>query len=105
LSKEYKFGVNSIVGVEVDMNKTTIHYFINNNHYPYYHFNISSSPLLFGISGFNLKGIIEVISVIKTKRSSVNPCTKFEGMKWKKVLFFLIILFNFRKTNDSVSLC
>jgi hypothetical protein len=87
-NNEYKFGDNSIVDVEIDMNKKTIHYFINNNLCPYYHSDISSSPLLFGISGYDSNGIIEIISVKKTRRSSVNPCAKCEGMKWIKVLFF-----------------
>jgi hypothetical protein len=90
-NNEYEFGDNSIVDMEVDMNKKTIHYFINNNLCPYYHFDISSS-LLFGISGYNSKGIIEIISVKKMRRTSVNPCSKCEGMKWIKVLF-LIVLF------------
>jgi hypothetical protein len=87
-NNEYKLGDNSIVDVEVDMNKKTIHYFINNNLCPYYHSDISSSPFLFGISGVNSKGIIEIICVKKTKTSSVNPSSKCEGMKWIKVLFF-----------------
>jgi hypothetical protein len=89
-SNEYKVGDNIIVDVEVDMNKKTIHYFINNNLCPYYQSDISSSPLLFGISGYDSKGIIEIISLKKMKRSSVNPSTKCEGMKWIKVLFFLL---------------
>jgi hypothetical protein len=72
-NNENKFGDNSIVDVEVDMKKKTIHYFINNNLCPYYHLDISSSPLLFGISGVNSKGIIEIISIKKTKKSSVYP--------------------------------
>jgi hypothetical protein len=92
-NNEYEFGDNSIVDVEVDMNKNTIHYFINNNLCPYYHSDISSSPLVFGISAICSNGIIEIISVKKTKKSSVDPSTKCEGIKWIKVLFFLIILF------------
>jgi hypothetical protein len=87
-NNEYKFGDNSIVDVEVDMNKKTIHYFINNNLCPYYHSDISSSPLVFGISGYNSKGIIEIICVKKTRRSSINPYFKCKGMKWERVLFF-----------------
>jgi hypothetical protein len=86
------------------MKKKTIHYFINNNLCPYYHSDISSSPLLFGISGYISKGIIEIIYI--KKRSSVNPCSKCEGMKWRKVLFFnYFVYYNFRKTKDSVYLC
>jgi hypothetical protein len=87
-NNEYKFGDNSIVDVEVDMNKKTIHYFINNNLCPYYHSNISSSPLLFGINGFNSKGIIEVTSINKMKKSSINSSAKCKAIKWIKVLFF-----------------
>jgi hypothetical protein len=87
-NNEYKVGDNSIVDVEVNMNKKTIHYFINNNLCPYYHFDIFSSPLLFGISASYSNGIIEIIFIKKTKRSSVNPSTKCKGMKWIKVLFF-----------------
>jgi hypothetical protein len=87
------------------MNKKTIHYFINNNLCPYYHYDISPSPLLFGISGVNSKGIIEIICVKKTRRSSVDPCAKCEGMKWKKVLFFnYFIYYNSSENKDSVSL-
>jgi hypothetical protein len=57
-NNEYKFGDNSIVDVEVNMNKKTIHYFINNNLCPYYHSDISSSPLLFGINAIYSNGII-----------------------------------------------
>jgi hypothetical protein len=105
-NNEYKFGDNSIVDVEVDMNKKTIHYFINNNLCPYYHFDISSSSLLFGINAVNSKGIIEIICVKKMKRSSVNPCAKCEGMKWKKVLFFLyFVYYYFRNIKNTVSSC
>jgi hypothetical protein len=104
-NNEYKFGDNSIVDVEVDMNKNTVHYFINNNLCPYYHFDISSFPLVFGISAIRSKGIIEIICVKKTRRSSVNPSVKCEGMKWIKVLFFnYFFYYNFRKIKDSVSL-
>jgi hypothetical protein len=108
-NNEYKFGDNSIVDVEVDMNKRTIHYFINNNLCPYYHSDISSSPLLFGISGFSSNGIIEIISLKKLKKSSVDPSTstECEGMKWVKVLFFFdyFVYYNFRMIRDFIFLC
>jgi hypothetical protein len=106
-NNEYKFGDNSIVDVEVDMNKKIIHYFINNNLCPYYHSDISSFPLLFGISGIRSKGIIEIICVKKTRKSSVNPSTKCEAMKWIKVLFFFnyFVYYYSRKTKGSVCLC
>jgi hypothetical protein len=84
-NNEYKFGDNSIVDVEVNTNKNTIHYFINNNLCPYYHFDISSSPLLFGISGYDSNGIIEIICVKKTRKSSVDSSAQCKGMKWEKV--------------------
>jgi hypothetical protein len=106
-NNEYKFGDKSIVDVEVDMNKKTICYFINNNLCPYYHFDISSSPLLFGITGFNSKGNIKIISVKKIKNPSMNPSSKCEGMKWERVLFFFdyFVYYCFRKIKDSVCLC
>jgi hypothetical protein len=103
-NNEYEFGDNSIVDVEVDMNKNTIHYFINNNLCPYYHFDISSFPLLFGINGYNSKGIIEIICVKKTKKSSINPCAQCEGIKWRKVLFFNYFIYYFSKNKDGISL-
>jgi hypothetical protein len=91
-NNEYKFGDNIIVDVEVDMNKNAIHYFINNNLCPYYHSDISSSSLVFGISGYRSKGIIEIICVKKMKKPSVNPSTECEGIKWIKVLYFFLII-------------
>jgi hypothetical protein len=87
------------------MNKKTIHYFINNNLCPYYHFDICSSPLLFGISGYGSKGIIEIISVKKVKRSSIDPSAECEGIKWIKVLFFFnyFAYYYSSENKDSVS--
>jgi hypothetical protein len=105
-NNKYKFGDNSIVDVEVDMNKKTIHYFIKNNLCPYYHFDISSSPLLFGINAIYSDGIIEIISLKKTKRSSVNPSTECKGMNWVKVFFLnYFVYYYFRKIKDNVCLC
>jgi hypothetical protein len=82
-NNEYNFGNNSIVDVEVDMNKKTIHYFINTKLCPYFHSYISSSPLVFGISAKKSHAIIKVLCVKKMRKSFVNFSGKCKAMKWK----------------------
>jgi hypothetical protein len=83
LNNEYNFGDNSVVEVEVDMEKKVIFYFINKKQYPYYICDVSSSPLLFGISSYYSNCILEVLSIKKIVKSSSDPSVSCEAMKWK----------------------
>jgi hypothetical protein len=83
-NNEFNVGNNSVVEIEVDMEKKVIYYFINNKQCPYYISDVSSSPLLFGISALNSNAILEVLSVKKMRKSSVDPSVPCKAMKWKK---------------------
>jgi hypothetical protein len=82
-NNEYGIWINASVDVEVDMDKRTMYYFINNEQCPFYVNNVFSSPLLFGISTFNSNSIIEVACVKKLKNSSIDPSVNCRSMKWK----------------------
>jgi hypothetical protein len=61
----------------------TLHFFLNKKQLPYVIYNITSSPLCFGISGYNTKSTIEIISLLKLNEPTINnniECTKFS---WK----------------------
>jgi hypothetical protein len=66
------------------MDKKVILYSINKKRCPYYISDVSSSPLLFGISGYKSKAILEVLSVKKMVKSSSDPSVPCEAIKWKK---------------------
>jgi hypothetical protein len=89
-NNEFKYGNNSVVDIEADCEKKTIHYFINKNQCPYYISYISSSsfPLLFGFSS-KYSPIVEVISLFKIFSSSSYINSSFECKPIKWVLFFL----------------
>jgi hypothetical protein len=83
-NNELKMGDGSVVEVDVDMEKKEIHYTVNSILCPYYHHNVSSSPLLFGFRASNSSSIIEVISVQKLIRSSIDPSAKCEEINMLK---------------------
>jgi hypothetical protein len=82
-NKEYNVGDNTVVEVEVDMEKKVIFYFINKKQCPYYICDVSSSPLLFGISAVHSNTILEILSVKKIVKSSTDPSVPCEAIKWK----------------------
>jgi hypothetical protein len=82
-NKEYYVGDNTEVEVEIDMEKKVIFYFINKKQCPYYISDVSSSPLLFGISAYYSNAILEVFSVKKIVKSSSDPYVRCKAMKWK----------------------
>jgi hypothetical protein len=84
INNELKIGDGSIVEVDVDMEKKEIHYTVNNILCPYYHHNVSSSPLLFGFRSSNSTSIIEVISVQYLIRSRIDPSAKCEEINMLK---------------------
>jgi hypothetical protein len=83
-NNEYKVGDNTVIEIEVDMKKKMIFYFINNKQCGYYVSDVSSSLLLFGISGIWSKAVLEVLSVKKMMKSSADPSIPYKVMKWKK---------------------
>jgi hypothetical protein len=83
-NNEYNVGDNTLVEVEVDMEKKVIFYFINKKQCPYYISDVSSSPLLFGICAYESKAILEVLSVKKMVKSSSDRSVRCEAMKWRK---------------------
>jgi hypothetical protein len=83
-NNEYNVGDNTIVEVEVDMKKKMIFYFINNKQCPYYICDISSSPLLFGINALYSNSILEIVSVKKMMKSTIDYSVSCEAMKWRK---------------------
>jgi hypothetical protein len=85
-NNEYNVGDNTVVEVEVDMEKKMIFYFINKKQCPYYISDISSSPLLFGISAKYSNAILEVLSIKKMEKSTADPSVVCEAIKWGKPL-------------------
>jgi hypothetical protein len=83
-NNEYNVGDNTVVEEEADMEKKVIFYFINKKQCPYYISDVSSSPLLFGISGRWSNAILEVLSVKKLVKSSADPSVPCNAIKWKK---------------------
>jgi hypothetical protein len=83
-NNEYNVGENTVVEVEADMEKKVIFYFINKKQCPYYISDVSSSPLLFGISAFDSKAILEVLSVKKMVKSSSDPSVPCDAIKWEE---------------------
>jgi hypothetical protein len=83
-NKRNIYGVkhNAVISVEVNMNKKTIHYFINYSHCPYYHSDIHCYSLLFGITGLLTNAILELISVCKLKKSTVDSSLECMEKKW-----------------------
>jgi hypothetical protein len=80
---ELKIGDNSEIEIEINMNKKTIYYFVNKEQCPYYIYGVSSFGVVFGISGFNSNGIVDIISVNKLINSSVDNFVECEKIKWK----------------------
>jgi hypothetical protein len=83
-NNEYNVGDNTVVEVQVDMEKKVIFYFINKKQCHYYICDVSSFPLLFGISVIYSNSILEVLSVKKIVKSSADPSVRCEAMKWRK---------------------
>jgi hypothetical protein len=82
-NNEYNVKNNTVVEVEVDMEKKVIFYFINKKQCHYYICDVSSSPLLFGISAYWSNCILEVLSIKKIVKSSSDPSFPCEVIKWK----------------------
>jgi hypothetical protein len=82
-NNEYNVGDNTVVEIEVDMEMKVIFYFINKKQCPYYISDVSSSPLLFGISTVYSNSILEVLSIKKIVKSSSDPSVRCESMKWE----------------------
>jgi hypothetical protein len=83
-NNEYNVGDNTVVEVEVDMEKKVIFYFINKKQCPYYICDVFSFPLLFGIRAYNSNCILEVLSIKKIVKSSSDRSVPCETIKWKK---------------------
>jgi hypothetical protein len=83
-NNEYNVGDNTVVEIEVDMEKKVIFYFINKKQCPYYISDVSSFPLLFGIRAYDSNAILEVLLVKKMVKSSSDPSVLCEAKKWKK---------------------
>jgi hypothetical protein len=82
-NNKYNVGDNTVVEVEIDMEKKVIFYFINKKQCPYYICDISSSLLLFGIRAYYSNCILEVLSIKKIVKSSSDPSVRCKAMKWK----------------------
>jgi hypothetical protein len=93
MNKEFEIGDNTIIDVEVDMNNKLLYYFIGNKQCPFYVNNISSSNLLFGISAVKSSSVIEVISIKKVNKSSVDPSVKCKPLEWNKVCVYIYLYF------------
>jgi hypothetical protein len=82
LNKEqFHFVENCVVELELNVNEKTLYFFLNNKQIPYFIYNISSSPLSFGISGYKTNSSIEIISFLKLHKPTINnniPSQKFE---------------------------
>jgi hypothetical protein len=73
LNKEqFPFIENSVVELELNMNEKTLYFFLNNKQIPYFICNVSSSPLSFGISGCWTNSNIEIISLLKLHKPTIN---------------------------------
>jgi hypothetical protein len=83
-NNEYNVGDNTVVEVEVDMEKKVIFYFINKKQCPYYICDVSSSPLLFGIRALESNCILEVLSIKKIVKSSSDLSVPCEAIKWEE---------------------
>jgi hypothetical protein len=83
-NNECNVGDNTVVEMEVDMEKKVIFYFINKKQCPYYISDVSSSPLLFGINASKSNCILEILSIKKMVKSSSDPSVPCEAVKWKK---------------------
>jgi hypothetical protein len=81
-NKEFSIRDESIVEIEVDIKRKKILYSINNKRCLYYVLNLSSTPLLFGIKGYNTNGILEVISIQKNFKCSTDNLDEFKGIEW-----------------------
>jgi hypothetical protein len=83
-NNEYNVGDNTVVEVEVDMEKKVIFYFIKKKQCPYYISDVSSSPFLFGIRALYSNSILEILSINKIVKSSSDHSVPCKAMKWKK---------------------
>jgi hypothetical protein len=84
LNKEqFPFVKNSVVELELNMNEKTLYFFLNNKQIPYFIYNISSSPLSFGISGLNTNSSIEIISLLKLHKPTINNNIPSEKIEWQ----------------------
>jgi hypothetical protein len=82
-NNEYNVGDNTVVEVDVDMEKKVIFYFINKKQCPYYISDVYSSPLLFGMGAIQSNSILAVLSIKKMAKSSADSSVPCEAIKWK----------------------
>jgi hypothetical protein len=78
-----KVGNNSLVEVEIDINKKIVLFYINGMQCPYYVDDVVSSPLLFGVSGRDTQSIVEILLVQKLSNSSIISSLNNNKIKWK----------------------
>jgi hypothetical protein len=84
LNKEqFPFAENSVVELELNMNEKTLYFFLNNKQIPYFIYNILSSPLSFAISGQYTKSSIEIISLLKLHKPTINYNIPSEKYEWQ----------------------
>jgi hypothetical protein len=74
---------NGVISIEVDMKEKTIHYFLNYSLCPYYHSGINSYiSVVFGICGIFADAVVELISVCKLKKPTVDKSLECVEKKW-----------------------
>jgi hypothetical protein len=84
LNKEqFPFFENSVVELELNINEKTLYFFLNNKQIPYFIYNISSSPLSFGITGRWTNSSIEIISLLKLHKPTINNNISFKKIEWE----------------------
>jgi hypothetical protein len=66
------FGKGCTVELELNMETKTLHFFINNKQIPHYINYINTTPLVFGISGYNSSSSIKIISLLKLHKKTIN---------------------------------
>jgi hypothetical protein len=59
LGKQESFGENSTIELELNTKTKTLHFFVNKIQVPHHINNINTTPLLFGISGYNSSSSVE----------------------------------------------
>jgi hypothetical protein len=72
MGKQDSFAENSIVELELNMKRKTLHFFINNKQLCHSVDNINTVPLCFGISGSNSSSSVEIVSLLELQKETVN---------------------------------
>jgi hypothetical protein len=71
-----------VVDVEIDMEKKGISYWIDGVLSVWRIIKVTSTPLLFGLCGVGVASEVEVVSLQRMKRSSLNPSLPFHSLDW-----------------------